>query len=440
MSKGYNLSEKELRDIAAVCFREQGRTKAGIQACASQMCNYHEHYWANKYDSPYQTVIESGWYGRNVQNAFVVYKSYVTDEMVEWVREVMSGNRTLPEYVVEYDMLGDIKRATNHGVSIDKDDRSQYVKDVTKIHNIYGNAGDCYTFYCFPDGVEGHCDAFGYITKPKEKEVENVGVTAEQILDIFRGWIGRKEANGTHRAIIDLYNSYRPLARGYAVKYTDQWCDTCLSAGFIKAGAVDLIGGTECGVEEHVKIFQRKGIWIEDGTITPQPGDIIVYNWGKATQPNDGWSDHIGIVEKVGTRNITTIEGNYKDSVARRVIAIGHGNIRGFARPVYAVNTTEDIIHDSTYTDAPETPKNTQNEVKTGAPSKTVKRTGTVTASALNVRTWAGTEYPRLKSYPQLPRGTKVGVCDEVKAKDGATWLYINYAGIYGFVSAQYIS
>ena len=70
MSKGYNLSEKELRDIAAVCFREQGRTKAGIQACASQMCNYHEHYWANKYDSPYQTVIESGWYGRNVQNAF----------------------------------------------------------------------------------------------------------------------------------------------------------------------------------------------------------------------------------------------------------------------------------------------------------------------------------------------------------------------------------
>lgn len=166
-------------------------------------------------------------------------------------------------------------------------------------------------------------------------------VTADKILDIYRSWIGYSEANGKHKKIVDLYNSHKPLARGYAVKYSDSWCDTCLSAAFIKAGAVGLIGGTECGVEEHIKIFKKAGIWIEDGTITPKPGDIIVYNWDQKTQPNDGYSDHIGIVESVSGNMITTIEGNYKDAVGRRVIPVGWGYIRGYARPRYAAETQQ---------------------------------------------------------------------------------------------------
>ena len=141
--------------------------------------------------------------------------------------------------------------------------------------------------------------------------------------------------NGKFKQIIDLYNSHKPLARGYAVKYTDEWCDTTVSAAAIKAGAVNLIG-TECGVEKHVDIFKQKGIWIEDGTITPRPGDIIVYNWGDNTQPNDGYSDHIGYVESVSGRTITAIEGNKGEAVARRTLSVGNGNIRGYARPKYA--------------------------------------------------------------------------------------------------------
>ena len=41
------------------------------------------------------------------------------------------------------------------------------------------------------------------------------------------------------------------------------------------------------------------------------------------------------MVESVSGRMITTIEGNYKDSVARRIIAVGNGYIRGYARPKY---------------------------------------------------------------------------------------------------------
>lgn len=67
--------------------------------------------------------------------------------------------------------------------------------------------------------------------------------------------------------------------------------------------------------------------------------------------------------------------------------------------------------------------------------------TGQVTASSLNVRTWAGAEYPNIKKYPTLNKGNKVDVMNFTqKAKDGTSWHYIRIAGKYfGFVSAKYI-
>lgn len=77
---------------------------------------------------------------------------------------------------------------------------------------------------------------------------------------------------------------------------------------------------------------------------------------------------------------------------------------------------------------------------KSTAPSKTPKFVGKVTASTLNVRTWAGTENAQLKSYPTLAKGNLVDVCDTVKAKDKSNWYYIRIAGKYfGFVSTKYI-
>lgn len=67
--------------------------------------------------------------------------------------------------------------------------------------------------------------------------------------------------------------------------------------------------------------------------------------------------------------------------------------------------------------------------------------TGQVTVSSLNVRTWAGTEYPNIKKYPTLNKGNKVDVMNFTqKASDGNSWHYIRIAGKYfGFVSAKYI-
>lgn len=282
-------------------------------------------------------------------------------------------------------------------------------------------------------GISGNVDMNylydeSYLTNTTTGSDEVMGVTANDVLDVMRSWLGYSEANGKYKQIIDLYNSHKPLARGYAVKYTDEWCDTTVSAAAIKAGAVDLIG-TECGVEKHVDIFKQKGIWQEDGTVTPEPGWIIVYNWDDNTQPNDGYSDHIGYVESVSGNVITAIEGNKGEAVAYRRLEVGNGNIRGYAMPRYAGTGTAHVT----------TPSTGSGSSSSGAPSKSAQWKGVVTADSLNVRAWAGTENG-LCSFSPLSEGTEIDVCDSVTASDGSTWYYICYNGKYGFVHSDYVS
>lgn len=159
--------------------------------------------------------------------------------------------------------------------------------------------------------------------------------TAQQILDIATAWLGYNEKDKSYIEILNVYNNHKPLARGYAMKPSDDWCDCFVSAVAIKAGAVDIIG-TEVGVPKHITIFQQKGIWIENGSITPRPGDVIVYNWNKNQQPNNSGSSHIGYVVSVADGSIRAIEGNKGEKVAYRTMPIGWGYIRGFARPHYS--------------------------------------------------------------------------------------------------------
>lgn len=166
-----------------------------------------------------------------------------------------------------------------------------------------------------------------------------MSATANDVLNVARGWLGYSEYNGKFREILNVYNNHKPLARGYKIKTTDHWCDAFVSACAIKAGAVDIIG-TEVGCEKHIAIFKKKGIWIEDGSVKPQVGDIILFNWDDSTQGNDGTADHIGFVEQQYGNTIVCIEGNLNASVARRTINVGWGYIRGFARPKYASAST----------------------------------------------------------------------------------------------------
>ena len=165
--------------------------------------------------------------------------------------------------------------------------------------------------------------------------------TASAILKQARSWLGCNEADGSHKKIIDTYNSHKPLARGYKLKYTDSWCAGYVSAVAIACKATDIIP-TECGCQKMIDLFKKIGCWQEDESVTPQPGWIMFYDWqddGKGD--NSGWSDHVGIVEKVEGDLITVIEGNYDNKVQRRNIRVNYKYIRGYGVPKYDTEPAE---------------------------------------------------------------------------------------------------
>lgn len=173
---------------------------------------------------------------------------------------------------------------------------------------------------------------------------------AINIIKQAKSWLGCNERNGTHRIIIDTYNNYRPLARGYKVKYTDAWCATFVSACAIKCGYTDIIP-TECGCDEMIKLFKKLNSWVENDSYIPKPGDIIFYDWqDNGIGDNIGAADHVGIVENVINNVIVVIEGNKNNAVERREIQINGRYIRGFGVPKYSsaavteLTTVNDIV------------------------------------------------------------------------------------------------
>ena len=172
---------------------------------------------------------------------------------------------------------------------------------------------------------------------------------ASEVVKQAQAWLGKKESNGTHKSIIDLYNSHLPLARNYKVQYTDEWCATTVSAVAIALGYTDIIP-TECGCERMIELFKQKGCWVEDESVIPKMGWIIFYDWNDSTKDNyeandcKSWADHVGIVEKVTGNTITTIEGNWNNAVSRRSIKVNARYIRGYGVPKYDLELKKDVL------------------------------------------------------------------------------------------------
>ena len=81
-----------------------------------------------------------------------------------------------------------------------------------------------------------------------------------------------------------------------------------------------------------VNWFKTKGEWL-DGTEEPQEGMIIFFDW--ASDGLDGNSDHTGIVEKVESGRVYTIEGNSSDACQENSYPIGYYEILGYGCPAY---------------------------------------------------------------------------------------------------------
>ena len=160
-------------------------------------------------------------------------------------------------------------------------------------------------------------------------------INLNRVLDIARKYMGVETGSAEHKQIVDAYNSVDPKPVGYTAKYEDDWCDIFVTTVFQQAGLSDLIG-RECGVQRHIGIMEKKGIW--QGKTQPKVGDIVTFDWD-----GGGWADHIGIVESVNNGVITTIEGNSiayagsgeNPSVKRKTYDWNSSYIKGYARPAY---------------------------------------------------------------------------------------------------------
>ena len=259
----------------------------------------------------YTVTVDQAPQGRRIKNIRVAAWSQAHQENLYWYSTAPSGTHT--EVQVS---------AVNH----------QYQK---------GN----YTTHVYVDYVDGGVEGFN-LGQTALSPRETVDQTAynphvsngqrDRILRAAASLVGVRSGSAAHHQLVNDYNSINPLPVGYAVKNSDDWCDVFVTTVFQREGLSHLIG-RECGVERHIQIFKRLGIWNEDGASTPKAGDIITFNWDQDSQSNNGFADHIGIVERVENGLIHTIEGNSGavGTVKRNVYRIGHGNIRGFATPRY---------------------------------------------------------------------------------------------------------
>lgn len=158
---------------------------------------------------------------------------------------------------------------------------------------------------------------------------------ASKVVAQAQAWLGKNENDGSHKEIIDIYNAHKPLARGYKVKYTDAWCATFVSSVAIKLGYTDIIP-TECGCNQMIALFQKMGCFVERDDYVPSPGTILFYDWDDSgVGDNKGGANHVGIVEAVNGDTMYVIEGNYKNAVGRRTMAVNGKFIRGYGVPKY---------------------------------------------------------------------------------------------------------
>ena len=159
----------------------------------------------------------------------------------------------------------------------------------------------------------------------------------QKVADTINAWVGATKGSAKHLDILEVYNNYRPLARGYKVQVKDAYCATTVSAAYIRAGIAKYTG-TECGVEKYTIVAKKLGIWVENDAHTPKIGDACVYDWqDNGVGDCTGAGDHIGIVTKVSAGSFVVTEGNMSGGkVGKRTMAINGRYIRGFICPDFA--------------------------------------------------------------------------------------------------------
>lgn len=222
------------------------------------------------------------------------------------------------------------------------------------------------------------------------------------------------------------YNNYTKFARdvsswGQPGCQGQPWCAVYQFWKLVKVfglkKALQIMGGGFYNCQSVTRHAKENGTWKK----TPKKGALIIFRNGA----------HIGSVRTYDTKYVYTNEGN--TSSAAGVVANG-GACRN-----KKYKLTDSAIDGYVWIDYGTAADQTSTTTVVKL-NKTPKYVAKVTATELNVRSWAGKENPTIKKWPLLKKGNLVDVCDTIKAADKSEWNYIRIAGkYYGFVAKKYL-
>lgn len=261
-----------------------------------------------------------------------------------------------------------------------------------------------------------------------ENEIRN------NVVQTARGYLGCKEADGSHRKIIDGYNAHKPLARGYLVKYTDAWCATFVSFVGIMCGLTDIMP-TECGCGAMIELYKAKKRWQENDAYSPQPADIIMYDWDdNGVGDCTGYPEHVGIVESVNGNTITVIEGNMSNKVGERTLKVNGRYIRGYCLPDYASKAGK-----ASSTVPAGTPQGSGNTSSGSASSAEQVYTVQAGDTLSKIAAKYGTTYQKLASYNGIANPNIISVGQKIRIPGSGVKTYTVKQGdsLWAIAAAQ---
>ena len=155
---------------------------------------------------------------------------------------------------------------------------------------------------------------------------------ASKVIKVAEGEIGVTESPKN--------SNKQKYGKEYGVNGT-AWCCQFVWWVFKHAGASELFYGGDktAWVPSVRKHYTKKGKWIRRGDGTPKPGDLIIFG----NRDDSGSGKHIGIVTKVTSSTVYTIEGNTTKSgfsanggmVAAKSYSRTNSNIAGYCTVDY---------------------------------------------------------------------------------------------------------
>lgn len=142
-----------------------------------------------------------------------------------------------------------------------------------------------------------------------------------------------------YREGADNWNKYADNAMvteaiGWNVQ-NQPWCAVFICYLFIESFGLyqgkEMMHGCSAGCAVQAEYYQRNNSFY----VNPCKGDQIFFYVG-------GGINHTGIVVDISGSTITTIEGNYSDSVCTNTYFIGDTNIAGYGRPCWELVSNDE--------------------------------------------------------------------------------------------------